>query len=45
MDIFSEELVHWCHGATGAVFLLARAWLVWKEETYMQVISEIIFET
>ena len=37
IDISSEELVHWCQGATGAVFLLARAWLVWKEETHMQV--------
>ena len=30
----SEELVHWCHGAPGVVYLLARAYLVWKEEKY-----------
>ena len=30
-----EELVHWCHGAPGTVYLLARAWLTWREEKYL----------
>ena len=24
---YSEELVHWCHGAPGTVYLLARWWI------------------
>ena len=31
----SEELVHWCHGAPGVVYLLVRAYLVWNEEKYL----------
>ncbi|UYV79348.1 LANCL3 [Cordylochernes scorpioides] len=31
-----EELVHWCHGAAGIVYLLARAFLRWHEEKYLQ---------
>ena len=30
-----EELVHWCHGAPGVVYLLAKAYLVWKEQKYL----------
>lgn len=30
-----DDLVHWCHGAPGAVYMLARAYLVWKEEKYL----------
>ncbi|KAH9490903.1 hypothetical protein Btru_039736 [Bulinus truncatus] len=30
-----DELVHWCHGAPGIVYLLARAYLVWREEKYL----------
>ena len=30
-----EELVHWCHGAPGTVYLLARAYTVWRDEKYM----------
>eukprot|EP00092_Neocalanus_flemingeri_P068272 GFUD01083399.1.p1 GENE.GFUD01083399.1~~GFUD01083399.1.p1 ORF type:complete len:317 (+),score=51.26 GFUD01083399.1:57-1007(+) len=32
---YSEELVHWCHGAPGTTFLLARAHLLWGDEIYM----------
>ncbi|RUS78284.1 hypothetical protein EGW08_013948 [Elysia chlorotica] len=32
----SEELVHWCHGAPGVVYLLAKAYLVWQDERYLQ---------
>jgi len=31
-----DDLVHWCHGAPGAVYMLARAYLVWKENKYLQ---------
>jgi len=32
---YSEELVHWCHGASGTVYLLARAHLLWGDDIYM----------
>ena len=31
-----DELVHWCHGAPGVVFMLAKAYLTWKDEKYLQ---------
>ena len=42
-----DELVHWCHGAPGTVYLLARAYLVWKEEKYLSALiksAEICWE-
>ncbi|XP_013776330.1 lanC-like protein 3 [Limulus polyphemus] len=30
-----EELVHWCHGAPGVVYLMARAYRVWHDEKYL----------
>lgn len=30
-----HKLVHWCHGAPGAVYLFAKAYLVFKEEKYL----------
>lgn len=30
-----DELVHWCHGAPGCVFLMARAFLYWKDDRYL----------
>ncbi|XP_074656099.1 lanC-like protein 3 [Tubulanus polymorphus] len=32
----SEELIHWCHGAPGIVYLFAKAYLVWKDEKYLR---------
>lgn len=32
----SDELVHWCHGAPGVVYLMGKAYLVWKEEKYLR---------
>ncbi|XP_054712655.1 lanC-like protein 3 [Uloborus diversus] len=32
----SDELVHWCHGAPGVVYLMAKAFLRWKEEKYLK---------
>ncbi|PIK45712.1 putative lanC-like protein 3-like isoform X5 [Apostichopus japonicus] len=30
-----EGLVHWCHGAPGVIYLLAKAYLLWGEEKYL----------
>ncbi|XP_022219493.1 lanC-like protein 3 homolog [Drosophila obscura] len=30
-----KRLVHWCHGAPGAVYMLAKAYLIFKEEKYL----------
>ncbi|XP_069125647.1 lanC-like protein 3 [Argopecten irradians] len=30
-----EDLVHWCHGAPGVVYLFARAYKVWGDEKYL----------
>ncbi|CAG5126354.1 unnamed protein product [Candidula unifasciata] len=32
----SDELVHWCHGAPGVVYLFAKAYRVWGDERYLQ---------
>lgn len=39
---YSDELVHWCHGAPGTVYLLARAHLTWggKETPYMPALEK-----
>jgi len=31
-----DELIHWCHGAPGAVYMLARAYLTWRDDRYLQ---------
>lgn len=31
-----KELVHWCHGATGVIFLMAKAYQRWREEKYLK---------
>lgn len=30
-----DELVHWCHGAPGVIYLMAAAYLRWKDERYL----------
>uniref|UniRef100_A0A1A9UMM1 LanC-like protein 3 homolog n=1 Tax=Glossina austeni TaxID=7395 RepID=A0A1A9UMM1_GLOAU len=35
------RLVHWCHGAPGAVYLLAKAYLIFKEDKYMQALLSL----
>ncbi|XP_073971365.1 lanC-like protein 3 isoform X2 [Rhodnius prolixus] len=30
-----DELIHWCHGAPGVVYLMAKAYLRWKEDKYL----------
>ena len=34
-----DELVHWCHGAPGTVYLLTRAYLVWGEDKYLAALK------
>ena len=36
----SEELVHWCHGAPGTVYLLARAYLTWRDGSCLAIIFD-----
>ena len=31
-----DELVHWCHGAPGVVYLFAKAYLTWNDDKYLQ---------
>lgn len=31
-----QELVHWCHGAPGIVYTMAKAYLRWNEDKYLQ---------
>ncbi|XP_066949513.1 lanC-like protein 2 [Macrobrachium rosenbergii] len=32
----TDRLVHWCHGAPGAVFLLAKAYQVFGDDSYLE---------
>lgn len=32
----SHILVHWCHGAPGLIYLMAKAYLIWGEEQYLK---------
>ncbi|XP_031549930.1 lanC-like protein 3 [Actinia tenebrosa] len=43
----SNELVHWCHGAPGVIYLLAKAYLTWKDEKYLKAAlrcGEVVWE-
>ncbi|KAK4884039.1 hypothetical protein RN001_000310 [Aquatica leii] len=31
-----NELLHWCHGAPGIIYLMAKAYLTWTEDKYLQ---------
>ena len=31
-----DELVHWCHGAPGVVYLMVKAYLRWRDEKYLK---------
>lgn len=33
----SEELVHWCHGAPGTIYLMAKSYLVFRDDLFLQV--------
>jgi lantibiotic modifying enzyme len=33
-----HKLVHWCHGAPGAVYVFAKSYLIFKEEKYLQAV-------
>jgi hypothetical protein len=32
----SKELIHWCHGAGGVIYLFAKAYLHFKDEKYLE---------
>lgn len=32
----NKKLIHWCHGCSGAIYLLAKAFLLFKEESYLE---------
>lgn len=34
-DLREKRLVHWCHGAPGAIYLFAKAYLLFKEDKYL----------
>ena len=36
----SDELVHWCHGAPGVVYLMVKAYIQWKDEKYLKAAFE-----
>ena len=35
-----NELVHWCHGAPGVVYLMVKAYMHWREEKYLKAAFE-----
>ncbi|XP_023939957.2 lanC-like protein 3 homolog [Bicyclus anynana] len=35
IGLAEHKLVHWCHGAPGTVYLMAKAYLVFKEQKYL----------
>lgn len=36
-----EELVHWCHGGPGAIYLFAKAYLIFKDPKYLKWCRDI----
>lgn len=34
-DKTEQKLVHWCHGAPGVIYLFAKAFLIFKEQKYL----------
>lgn len=41
-----NELVHWCHGAPGVIYLFAKSWYIWRDEKYFRaciVIGELVW--
>jgi lantibiotic modifying enzyme len=42
-----DRLVHWCHGAPGAVYMLAKAYLIFGKEKYLEACKkcgELVWE-
>uniref|UniRef100_A0A336MBR5 LanC-like protein 3 homolog n=1 Tax=Culicoides sonorensis TaxID=179676 RepID=A0A336MBR5_CULSO len=35
LNSFDKKLIHWCHGAPGVIYLLAKAYLIFNEEKYL----------
>lgn len=41
-----NELVHWCHGAPGMIYLMAKAYMLWHEPKYLkscEAMSDLIW--
>lgn len=36
ISMSDHKLVHWCHGAPGTIYLMAKAYLVYKEQVYLK---------
>lgn len=36
LHLKKHELVHWCHGAPGVIYLMAKAYLVYSDEKYKE---------
>lgn len=36
-----KRLIHWCHGGPGAIYLLIKAYLIFKENRYLKACSKI----
>lgn len=42
-----DKLVHWCHGAPGVIYLMAKAYIVFKEDKYLHSclkIGELVWQ-
>lgn len=47
LSLSDHKLVHWCHGAPGTIYLMARAYLVYKEDKYLNAcikVGEVIWQ-
>lgn len=36
LGLNEHKLLHWCHGAPGTIYLMAKAYIVFKEEKYLE---------
>ncbi|KAF5280888.1 hypothetical protein FQR65_LT03037 [Abscondita terminalis] len=42
-----QHVIHWCHGAPGVIYLMAKAYLIWNEDKYLhscKKMGEIVWE-
>lgn len=47
VTLADHKLVHWCHGAPGMIYLMAKAFLIYKEQKYLDSCiraSEVVWE-
>ncbi|KAJ8951528.1 hypothetical protein NQ314_007666 [Rhamnusium bicolor] len=44
---YKSDLIHWCHGASGMIYLMAKAYLKFKDDKYLhscKLMSDLIWE-